>query len=319
MSSNRSKRLNPPSLLQFQKQFSNEEACYKYLYQIRWPDGWICPKCQAKKCYYIKPRKLYECSECKYHASVTAGTIFHKTRTPLHIWFWAIFLVTSDKRGISALGLSKMLGITQKRAWVMLQKIRKAMAHREERYQLAGLVELDESFFGATKEGGSRGRGTAKTKVLVGLSLNHLGYPCYLRFKVLPRINRDTLDPIIEKLIIPGAIVKTDGLRSYMSLPQKGYQHERIIASQTDILETMRWLHTMVSNAKALIGGTFHGLDSKHLQSYLDEFGYRFNRRHMLDRIFERCTLAMVECPIWTYWDIIGKAPKPRTSGLKVA
>ena len=227
--------------------------------------------------------------------------------------------MTSDKRGISALGISKMLGIPQKRAWVMLQKIRKAMAHREDRYQLAGLVELDESFFGATKEGGSRGRGTAKTKVLVGLSLNHLGYPCYLRFKVLPRINRNTLDPIIEKLIIPGAVVKTDGLRSYMSLPKKGYQHERIIASQTNILESMRWLHTMVSNAKALIGGTFHGLDSKHLQSYLDEFGYRFNRRHMLDRIFERCTVAMVECPIWTYWDIVGKAPKLRKSSLKAA
>jgi hypothetical protein len=108
------------------------------------------------------------------------------------------------------------------------------MAHREDRYQLAGLVELDE-------------------------------------------------------------------------LPQKGYQHERIIASQTDILETMRrlQLHTMVSNAKAFIGGIFHGLDSKYLQSYLDEIGYRFNHRHILNRIFERCVVAMLECPIWTYWDII--------------
>jgi transposase-like protein len=279
----------------------------------------MCPKCQTKKCYYISERKLYECADCRHQVSVTAGTIFHKTRTPLHIWFWAIFLVTSDKRGISSLGLSKMLGITQKKAWLMLQKIRKAMAHREERYQLAGLVELDESFFGATKEGGSRGRGTSKTKVLVGLSLNHVGYPCYLRFKVLPRINRETLDPIIEKLIIPGAKVKTDGLRCYLSLPQKGYQHERILANQVNILESMHWLHTAISNAKALIGGTFHGLDSKYLQSYLDEIGYRFNRRHMLDRIFERCVVAMAESPIWTYWDIIGKAPKPRKTRLKAA
>ena len=319
MPSNQSKHSIPPSLLQFQKLFSNEEDCLKHLYQTRWPSGWVCPKCQSKKCYYIQHRKVYECSQCRYQASVTARTVFHKTRTPLNIWFWAIYLVTTDKRGISALGLSKMLGITQKRAWIILQKIRKAMAHREERYQLTGLVELDESFFGATKEGGSRGRGTAKTKVLVGLSLNHVGYPCYLRFKVLPSINRKTLDPIIEKLIIPGAVVKTDGLRSYMSLPQKGYQHERIIASQTDILVSMRWLHTMVSNAKALIGGTFHGLDAKHLQSYLDEFGYRFNRRHMLDQIFERCLLAMIECPIWTYWDIIDKAPIHKKSPLKAA
>lgn len=235
MPSKRSKRSNPPSLLQFQQQFPNEEACFKYLYQIRRPNGWTCPECQAKEYYYIKERKI------------------------------------------------------------------------------------DESFFGATKEGGSRGRGTGKTKVLVGLSLNHLGYPCYLRFKVLPRINRNTLDPVIEKLIIPGAMVKTDGLRCYLSLPQKGYQHERILANQTDILESMRRLHTAVSNAKALIDGTFHGLDSKHLQSYLDEIGYRFNRRHMLDRIFERCVVAMVECSTWTYWDIVAKAPKPNKSRLKAA
>jgi transposase-like protein len=319
MPTNRSKHSKPQSLIQFQEHFSSEEACVKYLYQIRWPDGWVCPKCQSKKCYYIGHRRVYECSQCRYQASVTAGTIFHRTRTPLHIWFLAAFLVTADKRGFSALGLSKMLGVSQKRAWLMLQKTRKAMANREERYQLAGLIELDESFFGATKEGGSRGRGTAKTKVLVGLSLNHLGYPCYLRFKVLPRINRNTLDPVIEKLIIPGATIKTDGLRSYMSLSQKGYQHERILANQTHILESMRWLHTMVSNAKALIGGTFHGLDSKYLQSYLDEFSYRFNRRHMLDRIFERCIVAMVECPIWTYWDIIGKTPNLKNLSQKAA
>jgi transposase-like protein len=245
--------------------------------------------------------------------------MFHKTRTPLQLWFWAIYLVSSDKRGISSLGLSKMLGITQKKSWLMLQKIRKAMTNREERYQLTGLVELDESFFGATKEGGSRGRGTAKTKVLVGLSLNHMGYPCYLRFKVLPRINRDTLDPVIERLIIPGAKIKTDGLRCYLSLSQKGYQHERIIANKTNVLESMRWLHTAISNTKALIGGTFHGLDSKHLQGYLDEIGYRFNRRFMLDQIFERCIVAMAESSVWTYWDVIGKLPKLRKSYPKAA
>ena len=308
MPPNRSKHSKPQSFIAFQEHFRSEEACIKYLFQIRWPNGWVCPKCNAKKSYDISKRRVYECSQCQHQVSVTAGTVFHKTRTPLHIWFLAIFLVTSDKRGFSALGLSKMLGISQKKAWLMLQKIRKAMTHREERYLLSGLIELDESFFGATKEGGSRGRGAAKTKVLVGLSLNPLGNPGYLRFKVLPRINRQTLDPVIEKMIIPGAKIKTDGLRSYLSLSQKGYQHQRILANQTNILESMRWLHMMVSNAKALIGGTFHGLDSKYLQSYLDEFSYRFNRRHMLDRIFERCITAMADCPPWTYWDIIGKA-----------
>jgi len=100
---------------------------------------------------------------------------------------------------------------------------------------------------------------------------------------------------------------------------KKGYRHERILANQSNILESMRWLHTMVSNAKALIGGTFHGLDSKYLQYYLDEFSYRFNRRHRVDQIFDRCVAAMVECPIWTYWDIIGKASIPKKLSPKAA
>jgi transposase-like protein len=316
MSSNRTKQLKPPSLLEFQQRFPDEVTCAKYLFEFRWPGGWVCPRCNCEKAYHIHQRETYECAQCSYQASVTARTIFHKTRTPLQIWFWAIFLVTTDKRGISSVGLGKMLGISQKKAWIMLQKIRKAMGHREDRYQLAGLVELDESFFGAPKEGGKRGRGTAKTRVLVGLSLNELGHPSHLRFKVLPRNNRSSLEPVIEKLIIPGAVVRTDGRRSYLSLPQKGYQHERVIANQTDVLETMRWLHTMISNAKAFIGGTFHGLGSGHLQSYLDEFGYRFNRRRMLDRIFDRCVVAMAESPIWTYWDIIGKPPKGQKVSL---
>jgi transposase-like protein len=122
MPSSRSKHSKPQSLIAFQKHFCSEEACIKYLFQIRWPNGWVCPKCKAKKSYYICKRRVYECSECQHQVSVTAGTIFHKTRTPLHIWFLAVFLVTSDKRGFSALGLSKMLGISQKKAWLMLQK-----------------------------------------------------------------------------------------------------------------------------------------------------------------------------------------------------
>ena len=164
MTPNRKNKFKPPSILEFQERFATEEDCARFLFEQRWPNGWVCPRCGATKCYPIKKRGLYECSACRYQVSVTAGTVLHKTRTPLRLWFLAIFLDTTDKRGISSVGLGKQLGISQKKAWCMLHKLRRAMGERDGQYRLDGLVELDESFFGAPKEGGCRGRCTARNK-----------------------------------------------------------------------------------------------------------------------------------------------------------
>lgn len=322
MPSNHKNRFKPPSILEFQQRFDIEEDCARFLYEKRWPKGWTCPRCGAAKSYPIQGRRQYECACCRYQVSVTAGTVLHKTRTPLRLWFLAIFFMTTDKRGISSVGLSKQLGIPQKRAWSMLHKLRRAMGRRDGRYTLDGLVELDESFFGAPKEGGCRGRGTSKNKVLVGLSLTAEGKPRHVRFKVLPRIDRTHLEQAIGEMVAPGAMVKTDGLRSYLSLGGKGFIHQRIIAKDQDILEELRWLHVTVSNAKALIGGTYHGLGrqgGKHLQAYLDEYAYRFGRRHRPDLIFDRCVLAVATCPIWTYRDIVDTKTVCMKSKLQAA
>ena len=322
LTSNRTIKFKPPSILEFQRRFATEEDCTRFLFEKRWPNGWTCPRCGSVKCYPIEGRKLYECACCRYQVSVSAGTVLHKTRTPLRLWFMAIFFTTTDKRGISSVGLGNQLGITQKKAWCMLHKLRRAMGKRDGRYKLDGLVELDESFFGAPKEGGCRGRGTSKKKVLVGLSLTPAGKPRHIRLQVLPRIDRAHLEPAIETAVAPGARVKTDGLRSYLSLGNKGFLHERVIAKDVNILEELRWLHVAVSNAKALIGGTYHGLghkEGKHLQAYLDEYAYRYNRRLRPDMIFDRCIQAVVTCPIWTYWDIIGKRPMHKKAELQAA
>jgi len=187
------------------------------------------------------------------------------------------------------------------------------------------LVEIDESFFGAPKEGGCRGRGMSKNKVLTGLSLTAGGKPRHIRFKVLPRIDRAHLEQAAESMVVHGAKVKTDGLRGYLSLGSKGFMHERVIARDVNIPEELRWLQVAISNAKALIGGTYHGLGrqgGKHLQAYLDEYAYRFSRRHRPDLIFDRCVTAVAACPIWTYWDIIGRKPvrkKSKLQALKVS
>jgi len=310
MASNHKNRFKPPSILEFQERFATEEDCIRFLFAKRWPNGWTCPRCGSAKSYPIKGRRVFECANCRYQVSVTAGTVLQKTRTPLRVWFLAIFFMVTDKRGISSVGLARLLGVSQKKAWFMLHKLRKAMAVRNGRYKLDGFVELDESFFGAPKEGGGRGRGTAKKKVLAGLSLTKDGKPRHLRLRVLPRINRANLMPALEEMITPGTTVKTDGLRSYLGLTEKGYHHERVIATETEVLVELRWIHVAISNAKALIGGTYHGLgaaEGKHLQAYLEEYTYRYNRRQRLDTIFDRMVVAVVSCPVWTYQDITGK------------
>ncbi len=181
MARNRRNKFKPPSLLDFQDRFATEKDCAEFLFTRRWPDGFKCPRCGAAKCYPIRNRGIYECAACRYQASVTAGTVLHGTRTPLRLWFTAIFLLTTDKRGISSVGLGRQLGVSQKRAWIMLHKLRKAMAIRNGLYKLDGVVELDASFFGDPKEGGCRGSVTARQKVLVGLSLTRDGKPLLLR------------------------------------------------------------------------------------------------------------------------------------------
>src|SRR5271157_4495511 len=158
------------SLLDFQRRFSDEDKCSEYLVKIRFPGGFACPRCGSPSAALIEQRSLWQCRACRSQASVTAGTVFHRPRTPLLVWFWAIFLVAIDKRGHSALQLSRELSLPYDRAWRMLHKIRAAMGHRDAEYRLDGIVELDEVYFGAPDEG-KRGRGTRRVKAIVALGL----------------------------------------------------------------------------------------------------------------------------------------------------
>ena len=160
------------TLPEFQKKYGDEDACREHLFTIRWPHGFICPKCGHTEYYFHTKRKLYQCRQCRHQVSVTAGTVMHGTHTPLVKWFWAIYLASRDKRGISALRLKGELDVCYTTAWTMLHKIRKAMGERDAAYQLAGLVEVDDSYFGCPKNGGKRERGTEQQSVIVGVSLN---------------------------------------------------------------------------------------------------------------------------------------------------
>lgn len=311
MPSSRTKRSNPMTLLEFSSRFSTDEACAQYLFKRRWPNGWQCPKCGRSKAYYVAARGLWECASCGRQTSVTAGTVLHGTRTPLRLWFLAMFLMVSDKRGISSVALAQRIGITQTTAWSDLQKLRRSMEERERKYLLKGQVALSECVFGDPKEGGRRTRNTLTTPVLAALSQTAAGGPAFLRATVLNRLDRDSVRAAVEETISKGAIVLTDRLQSYFSLTTWGYEHERIPAKERETAAIRAWSRTIISNARAFIAGTYHGVSEKHLPRYLCEYEYRFNRRFRLNRIFDGIVTAAAQCKPWTYADII---EKPKTT-----
>jgi len=210
-----------------------------------------------------------------------------KTHIKLEKWFWAIYFVGRDKRGCSAMMLSKELEISYKAAWFMLHRIRKAMMDRDSKYLLAGVVELDDAYFGAPEEG-KRGRGTSKAKVIVGLSLDDEGHPQFLKMEVVNDLKKQTIAEFAHSNIENGSTISSDAYRSYRNLQKEGYNLEFKVFNPKEDPEHLNWLHTIVSNAKAFVTGTFHGLDEKHLQRYLDEFCYRFNRRFFVSELFNR-------------------------------
>lgn len=296
------------TLIEIQKHFGSEEACQEQLFRVKWSGGYKCEKCGHGQYYEINTRnlKLYECKHCHYQATVTVNTVMEKTRTDLTKWFLAIYLIIHDKRGISANMLCEIIGVTYKTAWLMLHKIRNAMGKRDAKYTLAGIVELDDAFFGAPKEGAKRGRGTDKIKVLVGLSLNELGNPLFAKMQIIPDLKSDTIVQFADKHIVAGSDINSDAYRSYNALAKEGFNHESKKFNPKENPDHLKWLHTIVSNAKAFIAGTFHGIDEKHLQAYLNEFCYRFNRRRFKANLFNRLLSCCTSFSPITYSELVG-------------
>jgi len=297
----------PMTFMQFKERFSTEEACRQHLFNLRWGKGFSCPKCGHDKFYSIITRGLYECTECHYQASVTAGTVMEKTHIPLQTWFWAIYLFTKDKRGMSAVLLGRELSVGYKSAWFLLHRIRKAMADRDSIYELSGIVELDDTYIGAPDEGGKRGRGTAKTKIVVGLSIKEdhgEKYPQYVKMQVVDDLKADTIAQFAHKHIRTGSAISSDAAKSYKILDSMGYFLDAKVFDANVNPDHLLWLHTIVSNTKSLILGTYHGLDKKHMQSYLDEFCFRFNRRDNLDSMFNRIVYACLLTQAKSYTEL---------------
>lgn len=272
----------PRTLLELERRFSDEASCRAYLFALRWRQGFVCPACGGGG--LAIRRHLWRCENCRLETSVMAGTIFQDSKLPLTIWFRAMWQVTSQKNGISALGLQRVLGLgSYKNAWTLLHKLRRAMV-RPGRERLQGVVEVDEAYWGA-EESGVRGRKTiAKALIVVAAEANGEGIG-RIRLRYIPDTNRATLHGFIQQSIEPGSMVVTDGLQAYRGL--EGYVHDRQIQKHqpADAEHLLPRVHRVISLLKRWLMGTHQGgIAHEHLEDYLNEFTFRFNRRTSASR-----------------------------------
>jgi len=265
------------SLLEWQQQFGTEDACAEALIQVRWPSGFYCPVCAGQEYSYIATRQVYQCKQCHHQTSLTSGTIFHSTNLSLVKWFWAIYLCASDKGGISSLRLSKHLSVTWRTAHRILHKIRSVMGHRDSIFRLEGLIESDDALVGGKKTG-KRGRGAlGKTPILVAVE-NRGDHAGFMAATVVSAINKETVREFCSHHLKPGQQVRTDGLFALGSIAET-QNHEKKVTPPEEAGHWLPLVHIVIGNLKTFLNGTFHGVSTKYLHEYIDEFCYRFNRR----------------------------------------
>lgn len=305
----------PRTLEEFERRFPDDEPCGRYVTALRWPHGFRCPRCGGLH-GRTSSRGLLRCSQCDYQASVTAGTIFQDTRLPLTTWFRAMWWVTSQKNGTSALGLQRVLGLGSYRtAWALLHKLRRAMV-RPRRERLRGRVEVDETYVGGEEEG-ARGRQT-RDKALVAIAAEEEGSGIgRIRMKRITQASKPQLHPFLEEAVEPGSTVHTDGWESYVGMESLGYRHEYdfVVGSGETASTLLPRVHRVASLLKRWLLGTHQGSVSReHLDYYLDEFTFRFNRRRSRHRgkLFYRLVEQAVSVAPAPYREIVSQPRQAR-------
>ena len=314
----------PTNWNEFLDWFGSEDACLAFLEKLRWPDGFVCPGCGSVGAPYRSSRVRLMCRDCARQTTVTAGTIFDKTRTPLRVWLAAAWYLTNQKQGVSALGLQRVLGLgSYETAWTMLHRFRRAMV-RPERERLKGVVEVDETYLALTDRENpisAVGRKSNTSKVLVAIAVELHEPKGFGRIR-LRRIDNDAescVVPFVQDSIEPGAQVRTDGSAAYRSLTDLGYAHQRrvMLGSDTPAHVSMAGVHRVAALIKRWMLGTHHGsVQPEHLDAYLDEFVFRFNRRTSNSRglLFYRLLQQAMRTEPFTYADVVKKAPR-KSSG----
>ena len=281
----------PKDMKEFRRKFSTVLACMEYLSQCRWPDGFVCPKCLQLGGWLNPKRFVYECKSCGRQTSPMSGTVMHRSHIPVQEWFWTAYLMATHTPGISAVQLQRQLGFaSDTTAWHMLHRLRKGMVN-ESRTKLSGLIEADESFIGGLAKG-KKGRGVAmaefKSLVVGGVEVivyqdskgKRRERAGRLRLALIIDASEKSLGKFLTENVEPGSKIRTDGWIGYSETALSDYiHHVRVIGSPERAHKLFPHIHRIFGNLKTWINGTHHGVEPKYLQSYLEEFTFRFNRR----------------------------------------
>jgi transposase-like protein len=302
----------PRTILELEERFHTEDRCREYLAKLRWPEGFVCPRCQSRDAWSATRGRLI-CRTCRYQASATAGTIFQDTHKPLRLWFRAIWQITSQKNGASAIAVQQVLGLGgYQTAWTWLHKLRRAMV-RPGRDRLRDRVEVDETQLG-TEEGDNTDH---SQRVLVVLAVEENGRGAgRIRMAHIPEATRTALHAFVQQAIEPGSVVHTDGLRAYRGLARLGYEHEISILQDHEedaAGKLLPRIHLVASLLKRWLLGTHQGaVATRHRDYYLDEFTFRFNRRTSRSRgkLFYRLLQQAVQIDPAPYKMIVGGKDK---------
>lgn len=269
----------PKSLKEFQARFREDDACRTYLAACRWPEGFRCARCGQGGAFELPHRRLWQCKTCGRQTSLTAGSVLHRTRLPLRVWFWATYLVTTHTPGLSAVQLHRQLGLSYETAWALLHKLRLAMVNPE-RAALKDTVEVDETYLGGPEAGLKGGRQLLEKALIVGAVEVRGKAAGRVRLQVVPDASARSLTGFVKRTVAPGTLILTDGWGAYAPLSAIGYRHRpRTQGTPERAAKLLPHIHRVFGNLKTWLRGTHHGVGHDHLQAYLDEFAFRFNRR----------------------------------------
>jgi transposase-like protein len=320
----------PRSLAQFQAEFHDEAACAEFLIRHRWPAGFVCPTCRGCRAARLRSRAYtFECLGCGRQTSVTAGTILHRTKLPLTTWFWTAHLIATHSNGISAFQLANQIGVKEDTAWLLLHKFRAAMTDRE-RQPLSGVVEIDQTEI-PFRTDDSDGAPDGRVVILGAVEIvdRDTGEPPKtdfnrpykntrprrVRLAVIADETKESIHAFVRENIAPGTTLLTDGHGSYLGL-NEGPETERYVLDRRVVGKmaahlVLFWVHRVFSLMKRWGMGTFHGFRAKHLDRYLEEYAFRFNRRYWRRVSFERILGLAVDHVPHGYAAVVGRKPRP--------
>lgn len=289
------------SLNEFIQQYGTEEQCCEALAQWRWPDGFQCPHCGHGEHCQLVYRQLRQCNRCRHQTSLTAGTIFASSKLPLTTWFLGIYLITQDKKGISAMKLRRHLGISYNAAWRMKHKLMQVMLERDHDKKLSGFIEMDDAYLGGERTGGKVGRGAeGKTPFVAAVQTTEEGHPEKIKLSVVKGFRTTELEAWSRQHLTPGSTVISDGLACFNAVKTAGCEHDKIVCGggRASVEEPeFYWVNTILGNLKSALRSSYHAVRPKYAQRYLSEFEYRFNRRFSLADMLPRLIYVSLRTP----------------------